>query len=137
MPDLPQQLLISGNFAQNVEVMVGHNADEGLLFTNPLVTTEEALPSILSGTSAPESALAYISNTLYPANFNGTYGYTNEIARQALLLSDDIFLNIVDALAKAFAGKSYSYEFAIPPALHAQDAAYTVSCPPTIFRLRQ
>ena len=44
-PALPGKLLLQGSYDKNLTVMVGHNADEGLLFTNPLATnnTETAI----------------------------------------------------------------------------------------------
>ena len=41
-PKLPGQLLLDGSFDKHLKVMVGHNADEGLFFTNPAVTNDRS-----------------------------------------------------------------------------------------------
>lgn len=39
VPALPGQLLLHGQFEKSIEVMVGHNSDEGLIFSSPFVQT--------------------------------------------------------------------------------------------------
>ena len=59
--------------------MVDHNANEGLLFTNPTITNLTALEDFLN-TFLPDISLNivnYINTVLYPAIFNGSYGYTS------------------------------------------------------------
>ena len=46
-PALPGQLLAQGRFSKNVMIMVGHNQDEGLLFSDPEVNTTAALSEFL------------------------------------------------------------------------------------------
>lgn len=132
VPATPAQLLAEGKFAKDVQVMVGHNLDEGLLFSDPLATTNDDFRNSVVPAVAPYASAEiqdYIANTLYPPVFNGTYGYTDNIARQALMLSEVSFTCNVYYLSNAYNHQDYVYYFTIYPGLHGSDVAYTVSHP--------
>lgn len=126
-PDLPGKLLLQGSYDKSVNVMVGHNANEGLLFSDPRTTTESAFNSYISlqfpGISP--AATAYIENVLYPAVFDGSYGYKTNFQRVVLAIADSSFTCNTNYLDRAFNNKTYAYQFAVPPALHGQDISYT------------
>ena len=97
VPKLPGELLLHGQFDKSVRVMVGHNADEGLLFTSPFIQNDTAFAAgvvaafpTLAGLPA---SLKYITDVLYPPIFDGSQaqGYTNQSARAAALTSEAIF----------------------------------------------
>lgn len=71
-----------------------------------------------------QADLDFLNNTVYPAVFNGTYGYTDDVMRQAFTSADIGFLCNVYALAK-YTKNAYVYEFDIFPAVHGEDVAYT------------
>ncbi|KAF1956520.1 carboxylesterase family protein-like protein [Byssothecium circinans] len=127
VPLQPGQLLAQGRFAKDVKVMVGHNAHEGAFFTPPYVTSNEALEAQISSSFAniPQSSLRYIADALYPPVFDGSYGYTSQFARADLITSEAVFTCNTNYLSTAFNNKTYSYLFAVPPAFHGQDIAYT------------
>ncbi|KAI9861152.1 MAG: hypothetical protein M1824_002650 [Vezdaea acicularis] len=133
-PALPGELLLHGQFDHNVTIMVGHNADEGLIFADPAFQTPSAFNTDLSTffASAAPPVLSYIENTLYPPSFNGSFGYKDQISRTALLLGDIGIVCNTLYLLDAFAAiaPSYAYLFAAPPALHGQDVAYTYYAAP-------
>lgn len=92
-PALPGRLLLQGSFDKTVKVMNGHNADEGLDFTDPAIQSDSALGSYVR-TRLPEiqpSVLDYVEKVLYPPIFDGSYGYTDQTGRIALLISDSSF----------------------------------------------
>ncbi|KAF2769025.1 carboxylesterase family protein-like protein [Teratosphaeria nubilosa] len=130
-PALPGELLLHGQYDRNLRVMVGHNADEGLLFTSPFIQNETALTTalltLLPTLAAWPSNLKYILNTLYPPIFDGSQamGYTNDIARTAAILSEVVFTCNTFWLDEAFGNKTYGYYFTVPPALHGEDVPYT------------
>jgi len=130
-PALPGVLLLHGQYDKSLRVMVGHNADEGLLFTSPFAQNDSALHTELLGALPTLAGLPdqvnYILNTLYPPIFDGSQaqGYTNQIARTAALESELIFTCNTFYLDKAFGNKTHSYLFNIPPAIHGQDIPYT------------
>ena len=131
VPDLPGQLLLHGQYDQSLRVMVGHNADEGLLFTSPFVQNNSAFATFLTAElptiAAYPSVLNYTTNVLYPPVFDGSQamGYTSQVARAAALVSELIFTCNTFYLDKAYGNKTFSYLFAVPPATHGQDIAYT------------
>ncbi|EMD00258.1 hypothetical protein BAUCODRAFT_145551 [Baudoinia panamericana UAMH 10762] len=131
VPALPGELLLHGQYDKNLRIMVGHNANEGLLFTSPFVQNDTAFVTNLQTTlptlRAWPQILSYIMNTLYPPVFDGSQamGYTNQIARAAALTSELVFTCNTFYLDKAYGNNTYSYFFTVPPALHGQDVAYT------------
>ncbi|KAJ5758315.1 uncharacterized protein N7511_007009 [Penicillium nucicola] len=127
VPALPGQLLLSGDFDHHVNIMVGHNADEGLLFTSPASVNSSGLAEQLMQLSAsiPANVTKFITEDLYPPIYNGSYGYTDSVARTALVISDLIFQCNTDYFNRAYDNQTYAYEFVIPPGIHGQDVGYT------------
>ena len=119
--------LNQGAFAKNIKVMVGHNADEGPLFTPPFVTDDTALLAYIQQAypSIDMSVARYIIKTLYPAVYDGTYPYTSGLARTVFIVSESIFTCNTNYLDRAYGNNTYAYEFSVPPALHGFDVAYT------------
>jgi acetylcholinesterase len=127
VPLQPGQLLAQGRFDKDVRVMVGHNQNEGQLFTPPYLQTNEALQSQLSLAfpTTPQQSIDYITQNLYPAVFDGTYPYRDQYSRGSLIISEGIFTCNTNYLSTALGNKTYSYLFAVPPAFHGLDVAYT------------
>jgi acetylcholinesterase len=127
VPALPPLLLNQGAFAKNVKVMVGHNADEGALFTPPYVTDDTTLLAYIQQAypTIDISVARYIVKTLYPAVYDGTYPYKSGLSRTVFILSESTFTCNTNYLDRAFGNNTYAYEFSIPPALHGFDVAYT------------
>lgn len=127
VPEMPGKLLAQGDYDHNLKVMLGHNANEGLVFTPPTslddsnyrATIKEDFPNM-----AP-NVVDYVANVLYPPIYNGSYGYKDSVGRMSLSISDVIFQCNTDYFNQAFNGESYAYKFSIPPALHGMDVSYT------------
>jgi len=127
VPELPGLLLLHGQFDKRVNVMVGHNADEGLLFTSGSIKTTADIENELR-INLPDisnASLSYVVDTLYPAVYDGSYGYTDITGRAALIDSDVGFVCNTYYLDTAFENKTYAYKFNIAPGLHGQDVDYT------------
>lgn len=148
IPGLPAELLQQGRFDKNVRLMIGHNADEGLLFTSPFLKNELDLQQSVVNwlptlKSAPET-VDYLLNSLYQGK-NGTTGPRNYIDRMAKFIGDAYFACNAFFLAKASQDTSYAYQFSVPPALHGDDLRYTfyngpsnlVSSPETALKMQQ
>ncbi|KAI2469029.1 alpha/beta-hydrolase [Annulohypoxylon bovei var. microspora] len=126
VPALPGQLLANGSFHKNISIMVSHNTLEGLIFTKPTIkTTEdylemlrEAMPTISNET------LNFISNTLYPPVFNGTYGYTDHFQRALITIQDSTIVCNTRYLASAMSDRAYGIQFAVPPGVHGEETSY-------------
>ncbi|KAJ6126554.1 hypothetical protein N7523_002166 [Penicillium sp. IBT 18751x] len=127
VPALPGQLLLEGNFDRNLNIMVGHNADEGLVFTSPDARNSTWLATFLAQyyPNIRPNVTEYVTNVLYPAKYDGSYGYTTPLERAAFLISELIFVCNTDYINRAYHGHTYAYEFSIPPAVHGQDVLYT------------
>ena len=126
-PALPGQLLARGQFDKSVKVMVGHNADEGLLFTSPFVNSDATYAASLSSVlpDASASIINYIASVLYPPDFSGAYGYTDVYQRAAATIAEIVFTCNTFYLDLALSNQTYAYQFSIPPALHGGDVPYS------------
>jgi carboxylesterase type B len=122
VPALPGLLLLHGQFAKNIKIMVGHNSNEGLLFTSPYVTNDSTEASALQ-TVLPDvnpAVLAYIDGSLYPSS-----AYKDTTQRADKLTSELIFECNTYYLDTAFGNNTYSYLFSVSTALHGTDVPYT------------
>lgn len=127
VPGPPGALLAAGRFDKNLALVLANNADEGLLFSNPTVQTEEAFNNLVVDLAPTFSSreIRTITAQLYPPSFNGPFGYVDEITRQAAMLADLIIVCNNFYLSDAFGNRTYAYLFAVPPAFHGQDIPYT------------
>jgi carboxylesterase type B len=127
VPAHPPQLLAQGRFDKSVNVMVGHNDNEGAYFTPPWVDDNEDFAQVLKSAVpyVPQPSLDYVTNVLYPPTFNGSQPYTNQLERANLLVSESIFTCNTYYLAHGFQNRTYAYLFSVPPAFHGFDVAYT------------
>ena len=86
------KLLHQGWFDKNVKLMVAHNANEGLYFANPFIVGQNEsafIENLQRGFPAiSPTDTKYIANVLYPPVYDGSYGYTDQITREALIISD-------------------------------------------------
>ena len=126
-PALPGKLLLQGSFDKNLKILVGHNADEGLLFSSPAITNNTAYVDFITGAfpGITSGIVNYIANVLYPPVFDGTYGYTSDLGREILSIAESTFTCNTYYLDRAFGNQTYAYQFSVPPALHGQDIPYT------------
>ncbi|KAI9841075.1 MAG: hypothetical protein M1838_003785 [Thelocarpon superellum] len=127
VPALPGKLLLQGSFNKDLKLLIGHNSNEGLLFTNPNITTDGDYENLIKSEfpNAPASVISYISEELYPPVFSGLLPYKDDLDRAAFTVSEAVFTCNTNYLARAFGNKTYNYIFSVPPGLHGQDVAYT------------
>lgn len=95
-PAIPGKLLLQGSYDHDLKLMLGHNADEGLAFTDPGIMNDTGFDEYLSQSfpAINPSVADYIENVLYPANMPGvlgTTGYSDEIGRVVLAISESTF----------------------------------------------
>lgn len=124
VPALPGILLANDQFHKDVQVMVGHNADEGIGFTSPYVNSDTTFAEFIGSKMSPSKAttadLEYIANTFYPSQ-----NYPDQISRTSSAIAEMIFTCNTFYLDTAFNNRTYSYLFAVPPAYHGSDVAFT------------
>ncbi|MCJ1385946.1 hypothetical protein MMC17_009071 [Xylographa soralifera] len=130
VPNQPLRLLLDGDFHQNIHIMQGHNANEGLIFTSPYTQTASGYDTFVS-TLLNSTDIEQVTQTLYPPIFDGSYGYINNIQRAALTYGDMDFVCANTALTRAVNNCTYNYIFEVLPAIHTEDLAYTFYTGPT------
>lgn len=92
---------------------------------------------------APASALSYISSTLYPPIYNGSYPYTTPLSRLTLTIAEQHVICNPYFLARGYGNKTHNYIFSVPPALHAEDLSHSFyngaakQTPPTNIQVAQ
>ncbi|KAL1623549.1 hypothetical protein SLS56_008253 [Neofusicoccum ribis] len=122
----PKYLLNHGQFDKSVTILVGHNTNEGLLFTPPLYNDSDFVAYVqASYTSAKPAVINYITDTLYPAVYDGSYGYKDVVGRASVVLAESSFTCNAFALDRAYKNETYAYLFGVFPGLHGQDVPYT------------
>ena len=65
---MPGKMLLRGAFDHSVKLLVGHNADEGILFSTPYLSNEYDFVRFWKGLLpvAQPAVFKYITETLYP-----------------------------------------------------------------------
>ncbi|KAL8674755.1 MAG: hypothetical protein Q9168_000839 [Polycauliona sp. 1 TL-2023] len=125
-PAIPGKLLLQGSFDRNLKLMLGYNADEGLVFTSPFLPNDTSYDSYVE-TSFPSispNVANYVENELYPAPSDNTT-YEDDIGRSSETIAESTFVCNTVYLERAFGNQTYTYQFSVPPALHGQDVPYT------------
>lgn len=127
VPALPGHLLLQGRFVHDVNLMVGHNANEGLIFLPPAARNPSWIVDLVKGyyPSIQSNVTDYITQVLYPPVYDGSLGYKSAFERADFLLSELTILCNTDYLNRAYQNQTYAYEFSIPPGVHGQDTLYT------------
>lgn len=128
IPEPAGLLLKQGLFDHSVQVITGHNSNEGAIFGSPLVTTEASYLDYLDQLlpNAAYNVLRYVNGALYPPTFNGSQPYTNEAEREISLITDAAFICNARYIDLAYARLgAIGYYFDVSPGYHAQDLVYT------------
>ncbi|KAK0623778.1 Alpha/Beta hydrolase protein [Immersiella caudata] len=127
IPDYPGELLAKGRVNKNIEVLVAHNLDEGLLFTDPRIPDDAGFRSYLQGLmpSAPASKINTLATTIYPPDFSGAQPYTNQVGRTKLAIAEGLIDCFAFGTSLAYSNQTRGYLFSIFPGMHAQDTSYT------------
>lgn len=120
-------LLTQTAYAQNISLLLGHNTNEGPVFTPPYVRTDDDIKAFIKGNfpGAVPAILDEIVTDLYPAIYDGTYPWTSPIDRTIRIVTEQVFTCNTNYLARAYSNQTHNYEFAVYPALHGQDISST------------
>lgn len=113
--------------------MTGRNILEGLEFQDPFAQDDERFRADLRiyFPSITEAAVDYISQSLYPAIYDGSYGYTTPTYRAEVFITEAFFTCNTNWLANGYEAKTFAYLFSVFPSLHGQDIPYTYYNGPT------
>ncbi|ORY11146.1 acetylcholinesterase precursor [Clohesyomyces aquaticus] len=126
-PKLPGELLAQGAFDKSVEVLYSLVEHEGDFFAAPYMNSSEMVRSSIASLFPymDQSLIDHAMTMFYPPIFNGSYGYTSEWERAALMIGDLAITCNGKYLSQGLANKTYSYFFAQPPSYHGIDNLYT------------
>ena len=107
--------------------MNGHQLNEGVVFTRRWVSDEPSFVALVQfwTPNANTSTISHITDILYPASFDGTFPYHDQLNRAILFVSEYVITCHTNWLDRAFRNKIYGYQFSVPPGVHAQDTEYT------------
>lgn len=127
VPAAPSVLLSQGKFNSRIQIMVGHNTNEGLLFTDDTVNDQTAFEANLAGLlpGATSDQVTQLATQIYPEDFSGALPYSTQTERMSVALRDGVVESNAFALNTAFQNNTFSYTFGNFPGFHAQDLEYT------------
>ncbi|EKG12710.1 Carboxylesterase type B, partial [Macrophomina phaseolina MS6] len=115
-------------YAPAIRLMVGHNSDEGLLFTPARARDPRAFSQLFAQVlpTASNATIALLATQLYPSEYNASSSaYASPLRRYATAYAEIAVTCNAQYLAAAGAGQAYAYVWSVPPGLHAADVAYT------------
>ncbi|KAF6525076.1 hypothetical protein HZS61_010871 [Fusarium oxysporum f. sp. conglutinans] len=127
VPENPDKLFAEGRHIQKVDVLIGFNEDEGLIFTSPESNDNAGYRKFLESTysNASPETLDHIETKLYPPVFDGSYGYTNQTGRASITKAESEFTCKYGFLQAAYGNRAKSYRFNVYPGLHGSEMHYT------------
>ncbi|KAL2131605.1 hypothetical protein VTI74DRAFT_4821 [Chaetomium olivicolor] len=131
IPSHPSPLLTHRKVDTSVSVLVAHNPDEGLLFTDPRIANQSAFEAYLAGfmpsvPSLPLSKIKHLSEVIYPADFTGSVlPYTNQVGRTKLAIAGGLVDCFSFGVHLAYANSLRGYQVSRFPGIHAMDVGYT------------
>ncbi|PQE21007.1 hypothetical protein CJF32_00005470 [Rutstroemia sp. NJR-2017a WRK4] len=125
--DKPRVLLSKGRYDTSISLLTGHTAADGLLFTDPFIATSNNYTDYLHALfpDIKNASLSYINNTLYPAIYDGSQGYTSQYGRTNATIGEYVILCNTVFLQHAFPDKSWGYNYVVPPGIHGSDLTPT------------
>lgn len=131
-PELPSHLIAQNRFASTSlqGVLMGTNHREGVLFDSPFLDNDSDYRANIRQffPNMTQIDLDYAATALYPNDLSGKYNYTTQLERAAITTAEGCFLCNTRWLAQALVPKGskvWKYLFAVPPAIHADDLAYS------------
>lgn len=127
IPQEPGQMLLSRNIDTSVELIIAHNLDEGLMFTDPRVDDESGFTDFVGGLipTLGDKIISLVSELLYPEDYSGSQPYTTPTERVSLAIGEMIVSCYAFGLNLAYGGSARGYQFSIFPGMHSQDLAFT------------
>lgn len=129
IPASPGVLYATGQYDKSIKMIVGHNSNEGLLFTDASVNDQAAFVNNIQNfapRASPEQVQT-IATVLYPEDFSGARGYKTQTERLAIAMREGVVESFSFALKTALGqnNQTFSYVFGQFPGIHAQDLSYT------------
>lgn len=127
VPDFPGKLLSAGVVDKQVKVIVAHNLDEGLLFTDPQIADDAGFRAYLAALmpSVSPAKISTLASQIYPPDFSGAQPYTDQIGRTKLAVAEGVINCFAFGVSLAYTNQTRAYMFSLFPGMHAQDEPHT------------
>ena len=125
--DLLPRAFSKGKFNKKVRVVTADNQDESRFIGNQSIQTDADFDNWvqINFPSAPARIRQQIIDQIYPPAYNGSLPYTTPQQRSNLAVNEYLIKCNTISIAQAYGNQTYNYVFGVPPAIHAQDLAYT------------
>ncbi len=116
-----------GKFLKSISMVAGNNQNEARFLGNQSINSNADFNNwvYINFPSASKSVQDQIINTIYPADYSGKQPYKTPQQRSDLAVKEYLISCNTISIANAYKNQSHNYIFGIPPAIHAQDLAYT------------
>ncbi|KAI4166703.1 MAG: hypothetical protein LQ343_007826 [Gyalolechia ehrenbergii] len=127
--DLLPRAYRRGKFNKNLSVITSDNENESRFLGNRSIKTNADFDNWVQVNfpSAPGSIRQQIINQIYPPIYDGSLPYTDPQQRSDLAVNEYLIKCNTISVAEAYGNQTHNYVFGVPPAIHAQDLAYTYS----------
>lgn len=124
VPTLPGLSFLSGNFNENISMLLGHSENECVLFAPPRVESNDQFASYIRDLipGIQPEVVKYIVQELYPNPSSD--GEEPAPGRANAFIGDFSLICQTNYAARAFLNQTYNYQFSIHPALHGWDLEY-------------
>ena len=116
-----------GKYIKDLSLITSDNRNESRFLGNQSIKTNADFNNWVytNFPSASSNIKSYIINDLYPPKYDGSLPYTSPQQRSDLATTEYLISCNTISIANAYNKQTYNYVFSIPPAIHAQDLAYT------------
>ncbi|KAL8937910.1 MAG: hypothetical protein Q9211_003450 [Gyalolechia sp. 1 TL-2023] len=127
--DLLPRAYRRGKFHKDVGVITAHNPNESRFLGNQSIQTNADFDNWVhvNFPSAPSRIRQQMINEIYPPIYDGSFPYTDPQQRSDLAVNEYFITCNTISVAEAYGNQTHNYIFGVPPAIHAQDLAYTYS----------
>ena len=125
--DIPPRSYNEGKFVKNISMIAANNQNEARFVGNQSIKTNADFNNWVytNFPSVSSDIKAQIINEIYPPKYDGSLPYTTPQQRNNLATKEYLISCNPVSIANAYKNKTHNYVFGIPPAIHAQDLAYT------------
>ena len=117
----------AGKYAKDIALIVSHNEDEARFLGDQNIKTNADFDNWVhvNFPSATASIQRQIISKIYPPVYDGSLPYVTPQQRSDLAVKEYLISCNTVSMVNAYQNKTYNYIFGVPPAIHAQDLAYT------------
>ena len=125
--DLVPRSYSRGKYVKGLRFISSHNQNEARFLGNQTIKTNQDFDNwvYVNFPSAPKAIQQEIISHLYPPIYDGSLPYKTPQQRSDLAGKEYLISCNTVSIAEAYENRTHNYIFDIPPAIHAQDLAYT------------